>query len=100
MRITVFVKPGSRSTQVGGMSGGCLAVRVKERAVEGAANAGVMAAVAHAFGLKPRQVKMVQGRTSRRKVLDLEIGEETGAQKLSELKGFKAPMVQDPDVLR
>ena len=80
------------------MSGGSLAVRVRERAVEGAANAGVLAAVAHAFGLKPRQVRMVQGRTSRHKVLDLDIDEIAGAKKLAELKGFKSPTIQEPNV--
>jgi uncharacterized protein YggU (UPF0235/DUF167 family) len=49
-----------------------LVVAVTARAVDGAATDAVLAAVARAFDLPPRQVRLVTGARSRTKVLDLD----------------------------
>jgi uncharacterized protein YggU (UPF0235/DUF167 family) len=46
-------------------------VAVSARAVDGAATEAVLAAVAAALGLRPRQVALVRGRTSRDKLLEI-----------------------------
>ena len=79
MRVPVHVKTGARTAHVGGVAAGSLSVRVRAQAVDGAANEAVRAAVAAAFGLKTRQVTLIHGRTSRRKLLDLNIDEALGA---------------------
>ena len=55
-----------------------LAVSVGARAVDGAATAAVRAAVAEAFGVRPRDVTLVVGERSRTKVLEVDVDEVTG----------------------
>jgi uncharacterized protein YggU (UPF0235/DUF167 family) len=62
-----------------------LCVAVRERAVDGAATEAVIAAVATAFGLRRRDVRLLHGRTSRTKVLELSGPSEELASRLSEL---------------
>ena len=74
-RLAVRVRPGASRTRVGGRYGGGpgarLVVAVTARAVDGAANAAVLGAVAAALGVRPRQVTLVQGRTNRDKTLEI-----------------------------
>jgi uncharacterized protein len=44
---------------------------VSARAVDGAATAAVLGAVAAALGVRPRQVTLARGRTSRDKILEI-----------------------------
>jgi uncharacterized protein YggU (UPF0235/DUF167 family) len=46
-----------------------LVVRVRARAIDGAANTAVIRAVAAALGVRPRDVTLVRGRRSREKHL-------------------------------
>lgn len=87
MRITVRVRPGASRTHVGGRwgDGDVLGVAVGARAVDGAATAAVCAAVAAAFGLRPRQVTVVAGERSRTKVLELDVDAAEGARRLAAL---------------
>jgi uncharacterized protein YggU (UPF0235/DUF167 family) len=75
MRITVRVRPGARADAVGGCwdgpRGPALLVSVRARAVEGAANAAVVAVVASAFALRRSDVDLVSGARGRDKVLEL-----------------------------
>lgn len=111
MLVTVRVRPGASRTAVGGVWGssepltgpsgrpghpreaaagdgpqsGALVVAVSARAVDGAANDAVLAAVANAFGLRRRQVALRNGSRSRTKVLDLDIDPAMGAERLAAL---------------
>lgn len=70
LRIRVRVKTGSSRPGVGGRYGdGELVVAVSARPVDGAANAAVLAAIAAAFGVRPRAVSLVLGSSNRSKVL-------------------------------
>jgi uncharacterized protein YggU (UPF0235/DUF167 family) len=71
VRVTIRVRPGAGRTTVGGLHDGALVVRVSERAVDGRATAAALAALASALGLRPRQVTLVSGKTSRTKVVEL-----------------------------
>jgi uncharacterized protein YggU (UPF0235/DUF167 family) len=71
MRFVVRVHPGARRTMVGGSHDGALVVRVVARAVDGAATAAVMQALADAFGVSAREVLLVKGATSRTKVVEI-----------------------------
>ena len=74
-RLTVRVRPGASRTRVGGRYGegadARLVVAVSARAVDGAATDAVLGAVAEALGVRPWQVTLVQGRTSRDKTLEI-----------------------------
>jgi uncharacterized protein len=71
MRVTVRVRPGSSRPGVGGEHDGALVVRVSARAVDGAATAAALAAVAAAFGVPKSAVSLMSGATSRTKILDV-----------------------------
>jgi len=74
-RLSVRVRPGASRTAVGGRYGegpdARLVVAVSARAVDGAATEAVLGAVAAALGVRPWQVGLVRGRTSRDKTLEV-----------------------------
>jgi uncharacterized protein YggU (UPF0235/DUF167 family) len=74
-RLAVRVRPGSSRTRVGGRYGDApdapLLVAVSARAVEGAATDAVLRAVADALGVRPRQVTLLRGATTRDKLLQI-----------------------------
>ena len=82
MRVTVRVRPGSSQPGVGGEHDGALVVRVSARAVDGAATAAAMAAVAAAFGVRPAAVTLVSGAASRTKILDVVGGDRAVLDRL------------------
>lgn len=55
------------------------------RAVDGAATAAVLQAVADAFGVRRRDVTLISGATSRTKVLDVMIDEAIGRERFRRL---------------
>ncbi|MBQ9915931.1 DUF167 domain-containing protein [Microbacterium sp. NPDC016588] len=73
MQITVRVKPGSRRGPLVEDGPDGLLVHVRERAADGAANAGVVRALAEHFGVPPRDVEIVRGHTAR--IKRVEVGE-------------------------
>jgi uncharacterized protein YggU (UPF0235/DUF167 family) len=76
VKLGIRVKPGYPHTAVGGHHGGELVVKVQERAVDGAATAAAVKAVAEALGLRPYEVTLASGATSRSKVLEIPDGLE------------------------
>ncbi|MXS74739.1 hypothetical protein CSIV_04385 [Microbacterium sp. CSI-V] len=73
MQITVRVKPGSRRGPLVEDGPDGLLVHVRERAADGAANAGVVRALAEHFGVPPRDVEIVRGHAAR--IKRVEVGE-------------------------
>ncbi len=72
-RHRVFVKPGSRKGPlVESGADGVLTVFVRERAVEGAANDGVVAALAAHLGVRKGDVRIVAGHTARIKTVEVD----------------------------
>ena len=70
IRVRVRVKPGSRGApSVAEGPDGVLVVTVRERAIEGAANAAVEAALAAHFGVAKRDVRIASGATARIKTI-------------------------------
>jgi len=86
VRLTVHVHPGSRRGEVGGDYDGALVVRVRARAVDGAASDETLRVVADAFGVSPSLVDLVHGRRSRTKILELHGDESTLRARLAELR--------------
>lgn len=71
-RWSVLVKPSSRrGPEVIVEPDGTLTVHVRERAIEGAANAGVVAALAEHFGVKRGDITIARGHTGRYKLIDI-----------------------------
>lgn len=74
MRVGLYVRPGSSRTRVGGLHDGALVVAVTARAVDGKATEAALRAVAEALGVPRREVELVSGAVSRRKVVDVPDG--------------------------
>lgn len=70
-RLRVWVQPGAKKDEVAGLYQGCLKIRLAAPAVDNKANKALLAFVAKSLGLKPRDVELVAGQTSRRKTLNL-----------------------------
>ena len=74
MRLEIHVRPGASSTDVGGEHDAALVVRVVEPADKGRATDAALVAVAKALAIPGRSVTLIRGATSRRKLIDIDIG--------------------------
>lgn len=73
IRYRIHVKPGSRKGPlVESGPDGLLTVFVRERAIEGAANEGVIAALAAHLGVRKADVRVVSGHTARIKTVEVD----------------------------
>jgi uncharacterized protein YggU (UPF0235/DUF167 family) len=72
IRFEVHVHPGSNVSSVGGSYDGALQVRVRARAIDGAATREVCSALADAFGVRTRAVHCERGAHSRTKLITIE----------------------------
>lgn len=71
-RLHVRVQPGARRTAFVGWFGDLPKVAVAAPPVDGAANDAVVAALASAFGVRPRQVHLIGGAASRTKRFEID----------------------------
>lgn len=72
MLFTVRVKPGSRKGPLVESTADELIVHVRERAIDGSANDGLVKALAAHFGVAPSRVRIVRGHTSRIKRVEVD----------------------------
>jgi uncharacterized protein len=89
VQIAVRVRPGSSRDRVGGCYGpDILVVAVTARAVDGAANRAVIAALARAFAARKGDVAIVSGTSSRTKIVSI-AGDRSGLERrYAELLGM------------
>jgi uncharacterized protein (TIGR00251 family) len=71
VRIAVHVHPGASRPSVGGLHDGALVVRVRERAIDGRATHAVVRTLANAFAVTLRDITLVSGAHSRRKMFEI-----------------------------
>ena len=74
VRVSVRVRPGARTTGVGGSLADALVVRVAARAEGGRATEAALVALASALGVRRRDVRLVTGATSRTKLVEIPDG--------------------------
>ena len=72
VQYVVRVKPGSRKGPLVEAADEGLTVYVRERAVDGAANVGVVRALAEHFGVASSRVEILRGHSSRIKRVEVE----------------------------
>ena len=72
VQVTVRVKPGSRKGPLVETDGDTLTVYVRQRAVDGKANEGVVELLAKHFGVARSRIEIVRGHTSRTKVIRID----------------------------
>ena len=69
---TLHVQPGARKTEVVGLHGDALKIRLAAPPVDGKANAALIEFVAERLGRPKSAVRLVSGQTSRRKILEVD----------------------------
>jgi uncharacterized protein len=72
LRISVRVQPRAARSEIAGVHGDALKVRVAAAPVDGAANAALVEVLADALGVSRRCVRVVAGASSRSKVVEIE----------------------------
>ena len=65
--LRVHAQPGAKRTEVAGVHGEALKIRVQAPALEDRANAALAEFIAEALGVAPRDVRLVSGARSRAK---------------------------------
>lgn len=71
-RIAVYIQPRAKRTEIAGRHGSDLKIRVAAPPIDQAANEALLAFIAQRLGVRLRQVRLISGATSRRKVLEIE----------------------------
>jgi uncharacterized protein (TIGR00251 family) len=69
LTLTLHVQPGAKRTEVAGLHGEALKIRLAAPPVEGRANEALLKFIAEFFGVPLRQVELKQGGQSRHKVV-------------------------------
>lgn len=67
--LEIHAQPGAKRTEVAGIHGDCLKIRLAAPAVEGKANAVLLAFLAEAFGVPRHNAVLVRGERGRRKTV-------------------------------
>ena len=69
LTLTLHVQPGAKRTEVAGLHGEALKIRLAAPPVEGRANEALLKFIAESFNVPLRQVELRQGGQSRHKVV-------------------------------
>ena len=69
--LTIHAQPGARRSEIAGLHGAALKVRVAAAPVEGRANAALIAFFARIFGVPKKQVRILSGESARIKVIEI-----------------------------
>lgn len=71
-RVTVYIQPRAKRTEVAGRHGSDPKIRVAAPPVDQAANEALLAFIAQKLGVRRRDVRLIAGAISRRKVLEID----------------------------
>lgn len=80
--LTLHIQPGAKKTEVAGLYGDALKIRLAAPPVDGKANAALIGFVADRLALAKSAVTLKSGQTSRRKVLEVSAAPADAVQRL------------------
>jgi len=69
--LTLHIQPGAKKTEIAGLHGDALKIRLAAPPVDGKANEALIGFIAETVGLPRAAVTLKSGQTSRRKVLEI-----------------------------
>lgn len=72
MKITLYIQPGAKKSEVAGEHDGMVKLRISAPPVEGAANEAVIKFTAQLLGLSKSSVKLIKGEKSRIKTIEFD----------------------------
>ena len=82
LELRVHVQPGARRTEIRGMHGDAIKIRVAAPPAEGAANEALLEFVADALQVPRRRCALIQGATSRQKRVRIQAPDRAGAERV------------------
>ena len=71
IKLFLYVQPGAKLTELVGLQADLLKIRLKAPPIEGRANEALQVFLAKLFGVPRKQVKLLRGEKSRRKVFEI-----------------------------
>lgn len=74
--LSVWVQPGAKKTELAGVHGQCVKIRLRAPAVDNKANQALTASIATLLGVRQGRVELESGHTSRQKTLRIDVEEE------------------------
>ncbi|WP_051564361.1 DUF167 domain-containing protein [Desulfovermiculus halophilus] len=80
--VRLWVQPGAKKNELGGFYQGCLKVRLKAPPVDNKANQELAAFLARLLGVKPRQIQLISGQRSRKKIISIQVDAYLNAQRI------------------
>ena len=80
--LTMHIQPGAKKTEVAGLYGEALKIRLAAPPVDGKANAALIGFIAERLDVAKSAVTLKSGQTSRRKVLEVSAAPADAAQRL------------------
>ncbi|GBG03394.1 UPF0235 protein [Azospira sp. I13] len=80
--LTLHIQPGAKKTEVCGLHGDALKIRLAAPPVDGKANAALLAFVAGLLEVSKAAVSLKSGQTSRRKVVEVQDAPADAVQRL------------------
>ena len=69
--LTLHVQPGAKRSEIAGLHGDALKIRLAAPAIEGRANEALLRFIAESFGVPQRNVQLRQGAQSRHKRVEV-----------------------------
>lgn len=81
LTLTLHVQPGAKRSEIAGLHGEALKIRLAAPPIEGRANEALLKYIAQLFDVPMRQVELRQGGQSRHKVVAI-VGSKVGPESL------------------
>lgn len=75
IRLKIWVQPGAKKNLVDGTQDNCLKLKIKAPAQDNKANKELTQFLAEIFNVKKRDIEIVSGQKSRKKIIEIKIGE-------------------------
>lgn len=72
VRIEVYIQPRASATELAGTHDGLIKIRIAAPPVDNAANVALVDFIAKRLGIAKRDVRVVSGASSRRKILEID----------------------------
>lgn len=85
--LSVHIQPGTAKSEISGLHGDAIKIRIKARPVEGAANTALTEFMATCLGVPRKAVKILRGEKSRRKSIWVAIQADEAERRLMGIMG-------------